>query len=283
MRTSQRGIKAIAVREGTVLKGYKDSKGLLTIGVGHLVKPGEPYTLGGKITQVESDRLLADDLRETENAINSLVKVPLQQNQFDALASFIFNIGVGGFKKSSVLRKLNQKDYVGAGNALMLWVKPPEITGRRRTEQKQFFTPYSGVVSPVAQIPTNDDIQEQPPINIETTQTTVESGGETSTATTTTATTSEPVTVKAVAMGLYTKLLAGIAALSALGVNAGTIIETKLSEITTNQLILLGFSAAVLIAVLWFWQKRKSGHDELTNALIGAAASKEHNTVVLEK
>lgn len=140
-KTSPRGIKAISLREGTVLHGYNDSKGLLTVGVGHLVKPGEPYTLNGKITQAESDRLLAQDLHIAESAVNNAVKVPLTQNQFDALVSFVVNIGVGGFNKSQVLRGLNAGDYNGAANAMMNWVKPPEITGRRKSEQKQFLTP----------------------------------------------------------------------------------------------------------------------------------------------
>jgi lysozyme len=139
--TSENGIKAISQREGTVLHGYKDSKGLLTIGVGHLVKPGEPYTLGGKITQDESDRLLKQDLKTAESAVNDSVKVPLSQNQFDALVSFIVNIGVNGFKKSMVLEHLNAQDYRSAADAFMNWVTPPEIKGRRLSEQKQFLTP----------------------------------------------------------------------------------------------------------------------------------------------
>lgn len=161
MRTSPKGIKAISLREGTVLHGYLDSKGLLTVGVGHLVQPGEPYTLGGKITQAESDRLLAQDLHKAESTVNSTVKVPLTQNQFDALVSFVVNIGDGGFRKSQVLKKLNERDYNGAARALMNWVKPPEITGRRKSEQKQFLTPDSAQVPQVTATPTADNSENK--------------------------------------------------------------------------------------------------------------------------
>lgn len=131
----------IEAREGIVLHVYRDSKGLPTCGCGHLIVPADHLKVGDKITQEQCDAFLAEDMGAAEHAINSVVTVPLSQNQYDALASFIFNIGVGGFKKSTVLRRLNAKDYNGAAQAMMMWVKPPEITGRRRTEFKQFLTP----------------------------------------------------------------------------------------------------------------------------------------------
>lgn len=172
MKTSHRGIIAIEGREGIVLHGYKDSKGLLTVGCGHLVKAGEPYTLGGKITQDECDRLLAIDLAACEKAVNG-IDVPLKQNEFDACVSLAFNIGVGGFKGSTVVKKLKAGDKSGAAQAFMRWVKPPEITGRRRTEVKQFLTPYpnsaatnSNPVTPPANSdqPNDDQEQQLPPI-----------------------------------------------------------------------------------------------------------------------
>lgn len=136
----KRGIAAIEQREGEKLVGYRDSRGLPTIGVGHLIKSGEPYHVGGAITQAECDRLLEMDLQEAEHAINSLVQVPLTQNQFDALVSFVINIGVGGFKGSATLHFLNAKNYNEAAQAMMHFVKPPEITNRRRSEVRQFLT-----------------------------------------------------------------------------------------------------------------------------------------------
>jgi lysozyme len=74
-----------------------------------------------------------------ETTVNNLVKVPLTQNQFDALVSFVFNIGGGAFSKSTLLRKLNEKDYAGAADQFLVWVKQPELTGRRKNERAQFL------------------------------------------------------------------------------------------------------------------------------------------------
>jgi peptidoglycan hydrolase-like protein with peptidoglycan-binding domain len=91
--------------------------------------------------------LLKQDLIIAESAINENVKVPLSQNQFDALVSFIVNIGVNGFRKSRVLQLLNAKDYAGAAQAFMNWLRPLEIKDRRLSEQKQFLTPDNANVS----------------------------------------------------------------------------------------------------------------------------------------
>jgi lysozyme len=143
MKTSAFGIKAIAKREGTILHVYKDSKGLPTAGVGHLITAAEKaeYPVGKHITQAQSDQWLAADLKECEDAVNSL-GVSLKQNEFDALVSLTFNIGVAGFKRSTVARRLRAGDKKGAAEAILMWNKPPEIQGRRRTEYNQFLTPY---------------------------------------------------------------------------------------------------------------------------------------------
>lgn len=152
MKTSEIGLKKIAVREGTVLHSYKDSKGLLTAGVGHLLDAEErkQYPLNTKITQAQCDKWLAEDAKECEDAVNSL-GVSLKQNEFDALVSLAFNIGVGGFKKSTVARRLKAGDKPAAAEAILLWNKPPEIQGRRRTEYNQFLTPYKQVPGRVPQ------------------------------------------------------------------------------------------------------------------------------------
>lgn len=144
MKTSHTGITAIEGREGIRFTVYLDSKRLPTVGVGHLVLKSDNLKVGDKITQEQCDAFLEKDLSIAENAINNLVHIPLSQNQFDALVSFVINIGTGkkGFAGSTVLRDLNKKDFAGAANALMLWVKPIEIKGRRRSEQKQFLTAY---------------------------------------------------------------------------------------------------------------------------------------------
>jgi lysozyme len=145
MKTSEYGLKQIKRREGVVLHVYRDSKRLPTAGVGHLLTQEENQHLpvGAPITQAQSDTWLKEDLGECETCINTVVKPRLKQNEFDALVSLAFNIGVAGFKRSTVVRRLNAGDKAGAASAILLWNKPPEIQGRRRTEYNQFRTPYT--------------------------------------------------------------------------------------------------------------------------------------------
>jgi GH24 family phage-related lysozyme (muramidase) len=141
LKTSAIGRKAISEREGNKLKAYTDTKGIWTIGVGHTSAAGLPKVVPGlTITSAESDEILTRDLVSVENDINRLVKVPLTQNQFDALVSFVFNIGVTQFSKSTLLRKLNTKDYKGAADQFLVWVKQPELKGRRVKERAQFLS-----------------------------------------------------------------------------------------------------------------------------------------------
>lgn len=145
MQTSPAGRTAIKRREGEKLKAYKDTVGVWTIGVGHTSAAGAPdVTPKLAITKAESDAILSRDLESFEAGVNSAVKVPLNQDQFDALVSLAFNIGVGRFKKSTLVKRLNNGDYAGAGAAFLMWNSPPEIIGRRRTEQRQFLGAKGG-------------------------------------------------------------------------------------------------------------------------------------------
>lgn len=144
--TSANGIKFIKSHEGEILKVYLDPVGLPTVGVGHLVKPGESYKVGQRITREESTRLLQSDLRRFERAVNAAVTVPITQNQFDALVSFSFNVGEAAFRRSSVLKNLNNRRFSKAADALLLWNKGggrvlPGLVRRRREERELFLTP----------------------------------------------------------------------------------------------------------------------------------------------
>lgn len=140
MKTSKDGRSKLEAREGTRLKAYRDSVGVWTIGVGHTSAAGSPtVTPSLKITADECDAIFARDLVKYEATVNSAVKVPLAQNEFDALVSLCFNIGQGGFAKSTVVKRLNAKDRKGAAAAFMMWNKPKEIIGRRTGEMKQFL------------------------------------------------------------------------------------------------------------------------------------------------
>lgn len=139
-------IKLIKEFEGEKLKAYLDPIGLLTVGVGHLVKKGEPYRLGQVISAAESERLLRDDLLEAETAVMKLVKVKLNDNQWGALVSFVFNLGAGNFQKSTLLKKVNARDYAGAAKEFERWNKAggkvlAGLTRRRKAERDLFLTP----------------------------------------------------------------------------------------------------------------------------------------------
>ncbi len=142
MKTSATGRALIEQREGRRLAAYADSRGILTIGVGHTGRTSPPPVHAGMtITDAACDAMLAADLAPVETAIVACVTVPLSQNEFDALASLAFNIGVGGLRRSLVVRRLNAGDIAGAAAAFMLWDRPVELTGRRVAERKQFLTP----------------------------------------------------------------------------------------------------------------------------------------------
>lgn len=116
MNVSEKGIDLIKNFEGCRLEGYKCPAGVPTIGYGHT---GSEVHVGTKITQTEADRLLKNDLIVHCNNVSKLVKVPLNQNQFDALVSLEYNIGYGNFSTSTLLRLLNSKDYKGAARRFL--------------------------------------------------------------------------------------------------------------------------------------------------------------------
>jgi lysozyme len=146
MKMSSGGRKKLTAREGKRLKAYKDSVGVLTIGVGHTSMAGPPkVTSGMTITSAESDAIFSRDLVKYENAVNKAVKVPLTQSQFDALTSLCFNIGPTAFAKSTLVRKLNAGDIQGAANAFLSWNKAggkviPGLVTRRKAERSQFLS-----------------------------------------------------------------------------------------------------------------------------------------------
>lgn len=119
MTISDAGIELIKEMEGIRLSAYKDVAGYATIGIGHLIKPGEKF--GKSITEEQAEDLLREDLKPVENAIRELVNVPLTQSQYDVLCSFIFNEGIGHFKASTLLEKLNRGDYDAIPTELEKW------------------------------------------------------------------------------------------------------------------------------------------------------------------
>jgi lysozyme len=94
------------------------------------------------ITAEECDAILAADLAPRERKLNEAIKVPVADHEFDALLSIFFNAGPD-FLHSHAIQTLNADDRVGCARHIMDWVHPPEVTGRRHTEQSQFLTPYT--------------------------------------------------------------------------------------------------------------------------------------------
>ncbi len=139
MKVSARGRALIKEFEGLRLEAYRCSAGKWTIGYGSTrgVKEGDV------ITEAGAEARLVDDLRWAEAAVERQVRVGLTQNQFDALASFVFNLGESALSRSTLLRKLNGKDYLGAADELPRWSTAggQVLSGlqRRRMAERAFF------------------------------------------------------------------------------------------------------------------------------------------------
>ena len=129
----------ITKEEGARNKAYKDSKGLWTIGVGHLIKADEQNLITATLTDEQVEDLLRSDLKWCSEAVETSVKVPLQQHQFDALYSLCFNIGGTNFAKSTVVKKINENDLQGAADAILMWNKPDVLVNRRKRERALFL------------------------------------------------------------------------------------------------------------------------------------------------
>lgn len=143
MNISANGVKLIQQFEGLRLKAHQDAVGVWTIGYGHT---GPDVTPGLVISQAQADALLARDLSRFEAGVTRLAAVPLNQNQFDALVSFSYNLGLGSLQNSTLLRLLNQRDYAGAAAQFPRWNKAggkvlPGLTRRRAAEQALFLQP----------------------------------------------------------------------------------------------------------------------------------------------
>ena len=140
MAIAKSTLSFITKEEGVRYRAYQDSKGLWTIGVGHLIKSNEPHLMKATLTQEEVDKLLESDLRWCDEAVANSVRVPLTQPQYDALYSLCFNIGETQFKKSTVVKRLNVNDYTGAADAILMWNKPAVLENRRKRERALFLT-----------------------------------------------------------------------------------------------------------------------------------------------
>jgi len=145
MKTSEKGIEFIASHEGLKLKAYKCPAGVLTIGYGHT----KGVMHGDVITKEHAIVYLKEDVTDAENAVKRHLK-SLNQNQFDALVSFVFNVGSGNFQSSTLLKKAivnpNDKSIAAefmkwnkAKNSSGILVELPGLTKRRQQEANLYF------------------------------------------------------------------------------------------------------------------------------------------------
>lgn len=149
-KTTTIGIEHLQGVEGLRLRAYDDKQpskkitsqsqiiGVLTIGYGHT----KTCFVGQEITEKQAAELLAEDLRYFEQKINSLVKVPITVNMFNALVSFCYNIGEAGFSKSKSLEYLNKKEYQKCAENFFGWLKPESLLSRRQKEHDLFLTGF---------------------------------------------------------------------------------------------------------------------------------------------
>lgn len=163
LRTSAAGRLAIRRHEGTEYTAYQDVAGKWTIGTGHLVTAveyaalvGTPRLVAGKsrgsvtLTAVQELALFDADLSDAEGAVRRYVVVPITQGMFDALTSWVFNFGGGALSGSTLLKKINASDWLGAAAEFLRWNKATDpatgqkmevagLTTRRQKEQQMFL------------------------------------------------------------------------------------------------------------------------------------------------
>jgi lysozyme len=148
MQTSETGLSALKRREGLRLEAYQCSASEWTIGYGTRYTSLGPVRRGMVITESEAEELLKSDVRLCESRIRDMVVVPLTQDQFDTLVSFVYNAGPNALAESTLLRKLNKGDYDAAADEFLKWNKvrrggayvvDPGLVNRRKEERTTFL------------------------------------------------------------------------------------------------------------------------------------------------
>jgi lysozyme len=146
MRLSYRGLNRLKERESIggrfSAKAYPDHKGY-SIGYGHLIRPGDGLSPSSVINEAKAAQLLAADVATAESTVRACIDVELTQNQFDALVSFCYNVGVGAFANSTLVRKINAGDD-SAAQEFDRWIFASGqvnngLVSRRESEAEQFL------------------------------------------------------------------------------------------------------------------------------------------------
>jgi lysozyme len=137
---SDSGLSLLQAYEGLMLTAYSDSVGIPTIGYGHT----RNVKIGDEITREQAIDLLREDVVYAENCINNeITQVRLSQHQFDALVSFVFNVGCSAFRNSTLLKKLRMGDFEAAQHEFGQWTRagtdhPLGLIKRRAAEADWF-------------------------------------------------------------------------------------------------------------------------------------------------
>lgn len=143
MKTSQQGLDLIKKFEGYSDKEYICPAGKATIGYGHVILPSDNFP--SFITKKEAENLLKKDLEPRENSLNRFLKVNIKQNQFDALISLIYNIGIENFRKSTLLKFINDRLFDKVPDQFRRWkyinkVESKGLLNRREAEIKLWLS-----------------------------------------------------------------------------------------------------------------------------------------------
>jgi GH24 family phage-related lysozyme (muramidase) len=161
------GLDLIKSFEGLRLKAYRCPAGVPTIGYG---ATGPGVRIGMTWTEDEAHARLVADVARFEQAVAKALTVPANENQFAAMVSLAFNIGTGGFARSSVLRRHNARDFTGAADAFLLWNKGggrvlPGLVRRRKAERDLYLMAARMPLPPdvPAAQPHHDDLVQVPP------------------------------------------------------------------------------------------------------------------------
>ena len=141
IRTNKKGIELIKEGEGCKLSTYRDGGGVFTIGYGHT---GRHAYEGNSITKEEAEQIFEEDLYNHEQDLLRLLKIELNEGQFSAVMSLVFNIGATQFATSSLLKYLNESNFDSAANEFYKWIwdnghKIQGLINRRDRERRLFL------------------------------------------------------------------------------------------------------------------------------------------------
>ena len=147
MKLSDNGFRLLGELEGIVLRPYKDSVGIPTIGIGSTYyEDGTKVKMTDKaITKERAIQLAKNVVKSFEAQVNKSILLPMTQNQFDSMVLLCYNIGESGFARSSVVRHFNEGNLQKAADSFLLWNKAggrevKGLTNRRKKERELFLT-----------------------------------------------------------------------------------------------------------------------------------------------